>query len=232
VEAPPTGRPATTAPATPARKKKSHYPYWFYLPAAVIFFVFFVVPTFSSFFFSLTRWDLSTWEFIGLDNYVAFFQESALITGLRNTLIYAVYTCGLKVVLGMLLALLLTSQIMARWLLRSVVFFPVLVSTIGVGEVVPGFVGFEVGSSPERLTWDAPRTAKSEEEDPGCKTPTRPPRAPRRRLPIVTGCGWSVRPPSGWMSDSLAVWTATWLGSPSTCARACWPRRSRLGWTS
>jgi raffinose/stachyose/melibiose transport system permease protein len=133
VEAPTTGRPATTAPATPARKRKSHYPYWFYLPAAVIFFVFFVVPTFSSFFFSLTRWDLSTWEFIGLDNYVAFFQESALITGLRNTLIYAVVTCGLKVVLGMLLALLLTSQIMARGLLRSVVFFPVLVSTIGVG---------------------------------------------------------------------------------------------------
>jgi raffinose/stachyose/melibiose transport system permease protein len=133
VEAPPTGRPAVTAPATPARKKKSPYPYWFYLPAAVIFFVFFVVPTFSSFFFSLTRWDLSTWEFIGLDNYIAFFQESALITGLKNTLIYAVVTCGLKVVLGMLLALLLTSQIMARGLLRSVVFFPVLVSTIGVG---------------------------------------------------------------------------------------------------
>jgi raffinose/stachyose/melibiose transport system permease protein len=133
VEAPTTGRPATTAPATPARKKKSPYPYWFYLPAAVIFFVFFVVPTFSSFFFSLTRWDLSTWEFIGLDNYVAFFQESALITGLKNTLIYAVVTCGLKVVLGMPLALLLTSQIIARGFLRSVVFFPVLVSTIGVG---------------------------------------------------------------------------------------------------
>jgi raffinose/stachyose/melibiose transport system permease protein len=133
VEAPPTGRPAVTAPATPARRKKSPYPYWFYVPAAVIFLVFFVVPTFSSFFFSLTRWDLSTWEFIGLDNYVAFFQESALITGLKNTLIYAVVTCGLKVVLGMLLALLLTSQIMARGLLRSVVFFPVLVSTIGVG---------------------------------------------------------------------------------------------------
>ena len=133
VEAPPTGRPAITTPATPARRKKSPYPYWFYLPAAVIFFVFFVVPTFSSFFFSLTRWDLSTWEFIGLDNYVAFFGESALITGLRNTLVYAVVTCTLKVILGMALALLLTSQIIGRGFLRSVVFFPVLVSTIGVG---------------------------------------------------------------------------------------------------
>ena len=124
--------PAVAAPVRAARRK-SPYPFWFCLPAAVIFFVFFVVPTFSSFFFSLTRWDLSTWEFIGLDNYINFFQEPALVIGLKNTLIYAVVTCGLKVVLGILLAQLLTSQIIARGFLRSVAFFPVLVSTIGVG---------------------------------------------------------------------------------------------------
>jgi raffinose/stachyose/melibiose transport system permease protein len=127
-----TARPAVTTPAAP-RRKKSPYPYWFYLPAALIFFVFFVLPTFSSFFFSLTRWTLFDYEFIGLDNYVAFFQEPALVIGLKNTLLYAVVTCGLKVVLGMLLAVLLTSQIIARGFLRSVAFFPVLVSTIGVG---------------------------------------------------------------------------------------------------
>jgi raffinose/stachyose/melibiose transport system permease protein len=125
--------PAVTAPAPAAVRRKSPYPYWFCLPAAVIFFVFFVVPTFSSFFFSLTRWDLTDWEFIGLDNFVNFFQEPALVIGLKNTLIYAVVTCGLKVVLGILLAQLLTSQIIARGFLRSVAFFPVLVSTIGVG---------------------------------------------------------------------------------------------------
>jgi raffinose/stachyose/melibiose transport system permease protein len=132
VEARRTVTPAVTAPA-PAVRRKSPYPYWFCLPAAVIFFVFFVVPTFSSFFFSLTRWDLTNWEFIGLDNFIQFFQEPALVLSLKNTLIYAVVTCGLKVVLGILLAQLLTSQIIARGFLRSVVFFPVLVSTIGVG---------------------------------------------------------------------------------------------------
>jgi raffinose/stachyose/melibiose transport system permease protein len=124
--------PAVTA-AAPAARTKSPYPFWFCLPAAVIFFVFFVVPTFSSFFFSLTRWNLTDYEFIGLDNFVNFFQEPALVIGLKNTLIYAVITCGLKVVLGILLAQLLTSQIIARGFLRSVAFFPVLVSTIGVG---------------------------------------------------------------------------------------------------
>jgi raffinose/stachyose/melibiose transport system permease protein len=56
-----------------------------------------------------------------------------LIIGLRNTLIYAVVTSGVKVVLGMGLALLLTSKIIGRGYLRSVTFFPVLVSTVGVG---------------------------------------------------------------------------------------------------
>jgi raffinose/stachyose/melibiose transport system permease protein len=37
------------------------------------------------------------------------------------------------VVIGMLLAVLLTSKIIARGYLRSVIFFPVLVSTVGVG---------------------------------------------------------------------------------------------------
>src|SRR5690606_25372083 len=45
----------------------------------------------------------------------------------------AAMTSGLKVVLGMLLAVMLTSQIVARGYLRSIIFFPVLVSTVGVG---------------------------------------------------------------------------------------------------
>ena len=95
----------------------------------------FLVPTFASFFFSFTRWNLTDFTFIGLDNFVQFFQEPALLKGLTNTFIYGVVTSGLKVVLGMLLAVLLTSQIIARGYLRSVIFFPVLLSSIGVGIV-------------------------------------------------------------------------------------------------
>jgi raffinose/stachyose/melibiose transport system permease protein len=115
------------------RAKRSPYPYWFFLPAFVVFFVFFLLPTFSSFYYSLTRWTLFDSEFIGLDNFRQFFEEPALTKGLTNTLIYAVTTSGMKVVLGMLLAVLLTSSVIGRAFMRSAVFFPVLVSTIGVG---------------------------------------------------------------------------------------------------
>lgn len=113
--------------------QKSPYPYWFVLPAAVVFSVLFLAPTFASFWFSLTRWDLFSAEFIGLENYRQFLREPFLIQGTVNTLIYAIATSATKSVLGLLLAVLLTSGIWAQGFLRTVVFFPVLVSTIGIG---------------------------------------------------------------------------------------------------
>jgi raffinose/stachyose/melibiose transport system permease protein len=112
---------------------KRYYPYWFYLPAAVIYAVLFLLPTFASFFFSFTRWTLTDWQFIGLDNFKLFFHEPQLSSGLTHSVIYAVITTGLKAIVSLLLAVLLTSRIIGRGFLRSVVFFPVLVSTIGVG---------------------------------------------------------------------------------------------------
>jgi raffinose/stachyose/melibiose transport system permease protein len=111
----------------------SSYPYWFYLPALIVFGVIFVLPTALSFYFRLTRWTLFDTEFIGLDNFSLFLREPALTNGLRNTLVYAVVTSGLKVVIGLLLATLLTSSIRLRTLMRSIIFFPVLVSTVAVG---------------------------------------------------------------------------------------------------
>ena len=124
---------AATAPAPRSGRKHSPYPFWFYLPAAVVYGILFVIPTLLAFYFSLTRWTIFESRFIGFGNYVTFFKEPSLVSGLWHTLVYAVLTSGAKVVLGLLLGLLLTSQIVARGYLRSVVFFPVLVSTIGIG---------------------------------------------------------------------------------------------------
>jgi len=115
------------------RRTHSPYPRWFYMPAALFYFVLFLIPTVASFYFALTRWTLFDVEFIGFDNFVMFFKERALVQSFINTFIYAFVTSGAKVVLGMALGLLLASQIIGRGFLRSVVFFPVLVSTIGVG---------------------------------------------------------------------------------------------------
>jgi raffinose/stachyose/melibiose transport system permease protein len=129
-----TGPEATAPPASGKRKPmKSPYPTWFFIPAGVFYVVLFLVPTLASFYFALTRWTLFEVEFIGFDNFVRFFQEPQLVTGFVNTFIYAFLTSGAKVVLGLLLGVFLSSQIIARGFLRATIFFPVLVSTIGVG---------------------------------------------------------------------------------------------------
>ena len=109
------------------------YPNWFYLPAAIVFGTFFIVPTVLAFYFSLTRWTLFDATFIGLDNYVSFLGDARLMAGLRNTLIYAVLTSGFKVVIALPLAMLLTSNIRLKGRLRGIIFFPTLVSVVAVG---------------------------------------------------------------------------------------------------
>ena len=116
-----------------AKSVLSTYPYWFYIPAGLAFVVFFLVPTAMSFYYSLTRWTLFDATFIGLDNYRTFLQDPQLKLAFRNTIIYAVLTSGFKVTLGLPLAMLLTSRIKLPGFYRSVIYFPVLVSTIAVG---------------------------------------------------------------------------------------------------
>ncbi|MBF8192589.1 sugar ABC transporter permease [Nonomuraea sp. K274] len=127
------GVPPRQRHARPGAKRKSAYPYTLYAPAAVIYVVIFLVPTVMAFYFALTRWTLFDSTFVGLDNFRDFLAEQNLRIGFQNTVIYAVVTSGLKVVLGLLLGVLLTSKLRLRGFLRSVVFFPVLVSTVAVG---------------------------------------------------------------------------------------------------
>ena len=109
------------------------YPRWFYAPGVLLFAVIFIVPTAAAFYFSLTRWTLFDATFIGFDNFAQFVREPSLTSGLRNTFFYAVVTSGMKVILGLLIATLLTSRIHLRSAIRSIIFFPVLISTVAVG---------------------------------------------------------------------------------------------------
>src|ERR1700712_71095 len=126
----------TKTGGSPARRKmKSFYPSWFFIPAITLYVVFFAVPTFASFYFSLTRWSLFDTQFIGFGNFVEFFQDPQLINGFIHTFEYGFATSAAQVLIGFVLALLLTGPVVGRGYLRAVIFFPVIVSTIGVGIV-------------------------------------------------------------------------------------------------
>ncbi|MBB6512821.1 raffinose/stachyose/melibiose transport system permease protein [Gracilibacillus halotolerans] len=114
-------------------KSNKIYSYWLLLPALLIYALLFLYPTVVSFFFGFTRWTLTEWEWIGFENFRMFFEEPSLMIGFKNTFIFAFLTAGLKVVVGIFLAVILTSKLKTKRFVRSTIFFPVLVSTIAVG---------------------------------------------------------------------------------------------------
>ena len=113
--------------------KAQKYSVWYILPALTVFTVLFIVPMIISVFFSMTVWSFADFRFVGLQNYKMFFEDSQLLQGLGNTLIYAFSTSMSKVVLALLISIFLTSNIRLRGALRSVVFFPHLVSNVAIG---------------------------------------------------------------------------------------------------
>lgn len=113
--------------------KRKIYSNWFLVPALAVFICLFMIPMVLSLFFSLTVWNFNGFKFTGLDNFIMFFQEDSLRIGIKNSLLYAILTCGLKVTLSFFIALFLTSSIKTKTIQRAIVFFPNLVSTVAVG---------------------------------------------------------------------------------------------------
>ena len=113
--------------------ERSMYPTWFAAPGLILYVVIFAIPTFASFYFSLTKWNLRTSEFIGFDNFVTFFSMSNTSSALRNTAIYAFSTCGLKVVIALLLAqYLCNSQIRSKGYLKTMFYLPTLLGNVAI----------------------------------------------------------------------------------------------------
>lgn len=114
---------------------KRIYSHWLVVPSMVVYCVFFLLPTLLSFFFSMTVWNLTEWRFTGLSNFAMFFREPSLFVAIKNTLLYAVITCVSKTALALVIAVILSAKLPTRNFLRSMIFFPTIISTVAVGII-------------------------------------------------------------------------------------------------
>ena len=64
---------------------KKTYTGWLAVPGILIYIIIFVIPTFASFYFSMTTWNLKTSTFIGLKNFFTFFTMANTKAALINT---------------------------------------------------------------------------------------------------------------------------------------------------
>jgi len=116
---------------------RQKYPYYFLVPSIVVFSIFFLTPILSSFYYSLTDWNINVRgiSFIGLDNFRELFSDVKLVTALKNTLIYAISVTALRNFIGLALALLLNTKIRLQNLFRATFFLPLVIAPIIIGYI-------------------------------------------------------------------------------------------------
>ncbi|MEJ7137347.1 carbohydrate ABC transporter permease [Amphibiibacter pelophylacis] len=117
------------------RHQRRLAPWLFLIPALVVFTLYVLWPICESLWLSLYDWDgLGDKTFIGLANYRELWQDPDFWTSLRNNLIWLV-GFGLAVPLGLALALFLNQTVFAIRLVKSLFFFPFVISQVVIGMI-------------------------------------------------------------------------------------------------
>jgi raffinose/stachyose/melibiose transport system permease protein len=136
-----TERPRTATAAPPPEPRRWRWgrlwPLYFIAPAAALALGFVLVPSILGGVYAFTNWDGLAWNFdwVGLRNFVAFFQDPAAYGALLHTLVITVVVTIGQNVIGLLLALAVNTKIKSRGFLRVVFFAPVIVTPIIVAYV-------------------------------------------------------------------------------------------------
>jgi multiple sugar transport system permease protein len=104
---------------------------WLFLaPFLLLFTVFFAYAALRSAWFSLTDYDLfSAPNFIGIKNYINILTEPLFLLALRNSIAFALIVTCVQTALALVLAVYVNRIIHARNLVRTIFYFPSIVSS-------------------------------------------------------------------------------------------------------
>ncbi len=125
------------APSRRHHQRRSRAGYLFLAPSLLILGVFVLWPILQSLWYSLHDWTIgaSTQPWVGLHNYTKLFADPQFQRALVNTLVITAASTALLVILGLALALALTSENIINRIIRSAFFFPTVISLTTVGMV-------------------------------------------------------------------------------------------------
>lgn len=108
-----------------------------YMPALFLFLVFVISTLFQAFYISMTDWNglSASSNFIGLKNYLTFFQDDYVLHSIGATVKYTLTVTIFQNLLALVLALALNQAFAGRNVLRAMFFIPALMSNLIVGFV-------------------------------------------------------------------------------------------------
>ena len=119
------------------------WPYLLLLPTVALLFAFTIYPLLQGLWMSLFRRGLvvvpelpnTTPIFVGFSNYVQIFNDPDFRISLIRTVAFVVLAVPLQLVVSLSLALLLSSQSRVNAIIRTIVFFPSMISGLIIGVI-------------------------------------------------------------------------------------------------
>ncbi|AQX55676.1 sugar ABC transporter permease [Priestia flexa] len=138
-------------------KTNKSLPYVFIAPALILFALFTIYPIFSSFMLSFQTMDAGEYSFTGLSNYKRLLEDDIFWTALGNTGIILIIQVPVMILLALVLANALNSQLLKlRGLFRVSFFLPAVTSLVaysilfsiilqdeGIMNTLLGFIGID-----------------------------------------------------------------------------------------
>lgn len=121
------------------RNQRALMPWLFLMPGIFLFAIYVLWPIMSSISISLYQWDgLSPATYVGLENYIELMDDEEFYTALWNNVRWLVCFMG-AVPLGLALALFLNQVVFGIRLIKSLFFFPFVISQVVIGLVFTWF---------------------------------------------------------------------------------------------
>lgn len=126
-----------------------------YIPALAVMICFIIYPLIRGVFISLFQWNgySQSMKFVGLKNYLSLFSDKKFVNSFLNTLLYGFGSALLQNIFGLGLALLVDCKFKTNNLLRTIVYLPVMVSSLVMGYIMYFFLQYNHGVLNEVLAW-------------------------------------------------------------------------------
>ncbi len=134
-------------PGASALKHKSmvvHGSWWWALPGLAAVFAVHYVATFLGATYAFTDFNgIGSFQWVGIDNFVRILDDYEVMSSIGNTGFLAIGYLVLTNIIGLLLALALNRGLKTRYLLRTVLFLPVVLSAISVSYIFKYIFAFD-----------------------------------------------------------------------------------------
>jgi len=122
---------------------RAAWPYLLLAPTLALLFIFTIYPLAQGLWMSLFRRGIvvvpqleNTYPvFVGLDNFIHLLDDTNFRTSLIKTLVFVVVAVPLQIVVSLSLAVLLAPQTRANAFVRTIVFFPSMISMLIIGVI-------------------------------------------------------------------------------------------------